>query len=196
MAVASVSGGSIVQRMVGAARLDIPTYEEVEADSSATNQALTVVVLGALATGIGAAIGAMMAGAGGNVVGPLIGGVVRGLIGYAIWSYVIFFVGTKMFGGTATWGETLRTLGFASSVQILTILSFVPVVGGILALVVGIWGMVTSFIATRQALDISNGKTFGAIIVSFIVLVIVMLILSPIFALIGLASPMPSVPMT
>ena len=41
------------QRMIGAAKLRPETYEEVEADSSATLQAMSVVVLVALATGIG-----------------------------------------------------------------------------------------------------------------------------------------------
>ena len=39
--------------MMGAAKLDVSVYEEVEVDSSATVQALAVVVLVALATGIG-----------------------------------------------------------------------------------------------------------------------------------------------
>ncbi len=43
----------MIIRMMGAARLDTALYEEVEADSSATVQAMAVVVLVALATGIG-----------------------------------------------------------------------------------------------------------------------------------------------
>ena len=42
----------MIKRMIGAAKLDIATYEEVEADTSATRQAMVVVVLVALATGI------------------------------------------------------------------------------------------------------------------------------------------------
>ena len=43
---------SLVDRMIGASRLDVHIFEEVEADTSATRQALSVVVLVALATGI------------------------------------------------------------------------------------------------------------------------------------------------
>ncbi|MCZ6891964.1 MAG: hypothetical protein O7F09_05560, partial [Chloroflexi bacterium] len=42
----------MIQRMIGAARLNVGVYEEVEADKSATGQAMAVVVLAALATGI------------------------------------------------------------------------------------------------------------------------------------------------
>jgi hypothetical protein len=163
--------------MTRAARLEVPLYEEVEADTLATNQALLVVVLVSLASGIGQAIGASMAGAPRGIVGPLIGGILMALIGWAVWSYVVYAVGTRFFGGTATYGELLRTLGFAESPGVLLILSFVPVLGPILAFVVGIWTLVASFIATRQALDIDNTKTILTIVVGVIALVLVFIIL-------------------
>ena len=43
------------QRAIGAARLEIPVFEEIEADRDATGQALLVVVLSNLAAGIGVA---------------------------------------------------------------------------------------------------------------------------------------------
>src|SRR5215470_2642958 len=99
MALASTPSASLPDRMLRAARLNVPLYEEVEADTTATTQALTVVVLVALATGIGNAI----AGASrGNVVGALIGGIIAALIAWAVWSFVTYFVGTRFFGGVAT----------------------------------------------------------------------------------------------
>jgi hypothetical protein len=164
--------------MLRAARLNVPLYEEVEADTTATTQALTVVVLVSLATGIGNAI----AGASrGNVVGALIGGIVTALIGWAVWSFVTYFVGTRFFGGVATYGEVLRTLGFAESPGVLTILSFIPILGGIISFVAGIWIIVTSFIAIRQALDISNGKTVGVIVVGILAIVVVVAIIAALF---------------
>ena len=55
---ASQGAHSMVDRMIGASRLDVHIFEEVEADTSATRQALSVVFLVALATGI-ASIGAL-----------------------------------------------------------------------------------------------------------------------------------------
>jgi hypothetical protein len=171
------TSSSIVNRMLRAARLEVPLYEEVEADLTATNQALLVVVIVAVASGIGSGI----AGGTGGVVGRLIFGLLTALLGWAVWSYVVYFVGTRFFGGTATYGELLRTLGFAESPSVLLILSFIPVVGGILSLVVGIWTIVTSFIATRQALDIDNTKTFFTILIGAVALIIVITILSLIY---------------
>jgi len=181
MAYPATTSASLPDRMLRAARLSVPLYEEVEADTTATNQALTVVVIVALASGIGAAVSASMNGAGGNVIGQLIGGIISALLGWAIWSFVIFFVGTRIFGGTATYGELLRTLGFAETPGVLTLLVFIPVLGGIISFAAAIWVLVASFIGTRQALDISNGKTIGTIVVALIVLVVVVAILATLF---------------
>ena len=78
---------SFVERVVGAARLDIRTYEEVEADASATPQAMGVVVLVALASGIGA-----LSTGGTGVVGS----VVAALVGWAAWAAVIWLIGTEL----------------------------------------------------------------------------------------------------
>ena len=181
------TSSSMVNRMLRAARLEVPLYEQVEADLTATNQALLVVVLVAVASGLGAAIGASIAGtSAGGLIGRLVSGLLTALIGWAVWSYVVYFVGTRFFGGTATYGELLRTLGFAESPSVLLIFSFIPVLGGILSVVVGIWTLVSSFIATRQALDIDNTKTFFTILIGaaalLIVFTIVTAILGTVFA--------------
>jgi hypothetical protein len=180
MAYATTSS-SIVNRMIRAARLEVPLYEELEADITATNQALLVVVLVALAAGIGQAIGATLSGNSRALLGLLVSGVLSALISWAVWSYVVYFVGTRFFGGTATYGELLRTLGFAQAPRVLAILSFIPVLGGIIALVAAIWTLVASFIATRQALDIDNVKTFFTILIGAVALIIVIAIISLIF---------------
>ena len=46
----------LVNRMIRAARLDTSLYEEVEHDQSATSQAMQVVLIVALASGIGSAL--------------------------------------------------------------------------------------------------------------------------------------------
>ena len=48
---------TFVERMVGAAKLDVRVYEEIEGDRSAMLQALAVVVLSAVAGGIGVGSG-------------------------------------------------------------------------------------------------------------------------------------------
>jgi hypothetical protein len=176
--------------MIRAARLDVGLYNEVEADTTANNQALTVVVLGAVASGIGSALGSVVAGRPGVALGGLIGGVVLALIGWAVWSYVMYFVGTRLFHGTATYGELLRTLGFAYTPSVLLILGFIPFLGGIIDLVVFIWLIVAGFIAIREALDLDTGNTIATIVVGFIAYAIVAAIVVAIFGALGVGALM------
>src|SRR5437879_13656008 len=99
MAYAATSS-SMTNRMIRAAKLEVPLYEEVEAEITATNQALLVVVLGAVASGIGALLGGVVGGSSaGGLVGLLIVGILSALIGGGVWSYVVCFVGTRYVGG-------------------------------------------------------------------------------------------------
>ena len=177
------TGGSLVQRMIRAARLDAGVYEELEADRSATSQAATAVGIVAVCNGVGAALAAQFIARPEGVPGPnpilaLVGGVVGALLGWLIWSYVTYFVGTRFFGGTATPGELLRTIGFAQSPGVLNLLSFIPVVGGIIALVTGIWALVAGIVAVRQALDFDTGKAILTTVIGWIFLVIVIVLVS------------------
>ena len=177
------TGGSLVQRMIRAARLDAGVYEELEADRSATSQAATAVGIVAVCNGVGAALAAQFIARPEGMPGPnpilaLVGGVVGALLGWLIWSYVTYFVGTRFFGGTATPGELLRTIGFAQSPGVLNLLSFIPVVGGIIALVTGIWALVAGIVAVRQALDFDTGKAILTTVIGWIFLVIVIVLVS------------------
>jgi hypothetical protein len=159
--------------MIRAARLDPSLYEEVEADDTATTQALLVVILSSVSSGIGTAISTALAGHGGGTVGVgLIGGLLSAFIGWAAWSFITYFVGTKVFGGTASFGELLRTLGFSNSPNVLLILSFIPILGGFISFAVWVWGLIAMIVAVRQALDFTTGKAVLTCIVGWIVAII------------------------
>jgi hypothetical protein len=152
---------SFVQRMVGAAMLDPAAYEEVEHDGSATGQAALVVVMSAIAGGIGAS------GSGNEAV---VGAVLMALFQWVAWCIITYAVGTGVFRGTATPGELLRTVGFAQTPGILMILGGIPLLGGLIRLVVGIWTLVAVIIAIRQALDVD---TFKAVLTALIGLAVI-----------------------
>ena len=79
-------------------------------------------------------------------------------VGWLLWSGVTYLIGDKLLGGTATWGELLRTIGFAQSPGVLYVLAVLPIVGGLVRLLVMIWLLVAGIVAIRQALDFSTGK--------------------------------------
>jgi hypothetical protein len=163
---------SIVDRMRGAAMFDVPTYEEVEHDTSATGQAAVVVVLAALAAGIG------------NVFrgGPgIIMGIVGSLLGWVAWSGITYFIGTRVFKGTATWGELARTLGFAQAPGVLMVLAIIPLLGWLVRVAVGLWMLGTGIVAIRQALDVDTGKAVMTALVGWLAMVAVTLVLGWMF---------------
>lgn len=163
----------MIQRMIGAARLDTATYEEVEADGSATRQAMTVVVLVALATGIGSL------GSGGPL--GLVFGIVLGIVGWALWAGITYFVGTTIFKTPETdanWGQLARTLGFAQSPGVLKVFAVIPGIGALVFAIVSIWQLVAMVIAIRQALDYtSTWRAVGVAVVGFIVYAVLLGIL-------------------
>jgi hypothetical protein len=149
--------------MKGAALLHIDTYEEVEADHTATGQAAGVVALVAIAQAIG--------GAGEGGFG-IFAGVISALLGWLLWAGITYLIGAKLFGGTATWGELLRTIGFAQTPGVLYVLGLIPVLGGIIRFGVAIWVLIAGIIAIRQALDINTGKAILTAVLGWLVIML------------------------
>ena len=152
-------------RIIRASKLDVNLYEEVEADKSALTQAMGVVVLSSLAAGLGSITS-------GGPTGVVMGTILA-LIGWLIWSYLTYIMGTKLLSTPETkadYGELLRTIGFSSSPGLIRILGIIPGLRGIVFLVAGIWMLVAMIIAVRQALDYqSTFRAVGVCIIGWIV---------------------------
>jgi hypothetical protein len=173
-----VGSQQIVNRMIGAAKLDVATYEEVERDQSATTQAFIVVVLAAIAGGIGSL--------GDNGFAGFIGGILIAIVGWAAFSYIVFFVGTRFLATTQTEadaGQLLRTIGFASSILIVSVVGFIPILGPIVSFVAFIWFIVAAVVAVRQALEMSTGRAILTSVIAGIGYIIVAAIIGAIFGL-------------
>ena len=167
----------MLRRMIGAAALNVNVYEEVEAERSATLQALLVVLLVSLATGVGSL------SSGG--VGGLVAGIILGIVGWGLWALITYVIGTTLLrtpGTEADWGQLLRTLGFAQSPGILRVFGFIPVIGPIIFFATAVWQLVTMVVAVRQALDYrSTWRAIGVVIVGFVPYAIVLAVLDRVF---------------
>ena len=165
----------LIDRMIRAAKLDVSLYEEVEKDVKAMDQAILVVIIASICAGIGMAIQGQMGGVSGLVFGLVIG-VITALVGWFIWSFITYFIGTRVFKGpktSATYGELLRPIGFSATPGVIRIFSFIPILGGVITFVAMIWSLVAMVVAVRQALDFSTGRAIATCIVGFIVLVVI-----------------------
>lgn len=168
-----VARRTMTERMIGAAKLDVDTYEEIEHDTTATRQAAGVVAMVAVAQAI--------AGIGGDL-GTMVGGLLAAFVGWGLWAGVTYIIGDKLLGGTATWGELLRALGYAQAPGVLLVLAVIPLFGGVIRFAVSIWILVAGFIGLREALDIGNWKTALTAVLGWLTLAIPMALLSGIGA--------------
>jgi len=174
--------------MLRAAKLDKNFYEEVEADTSYGQDALMVVILAALANGIGSFFGSLFSGGGllGSM-GSLVMGILVGVVGYYIWVFVAQYVGTRFFKGTGDFGEVQRAFGFAYAPQVLNIFRFIPCVGAFVPLVTWLWSLVTGFVAIRQSLDQDDTNAALTMLVAFLVVAVFTALLGIIAGMMGLA---------
>lgn len=161
----TVAGRSMTRRMIGAATLDVPTYEEVEHDTTATGQAAGVVALAAVARGIGSV---------GHGSASIVGALVAAFLGWLVWSGITYLIGTRLFDGKATWGELLRTLGFAQAPGLLMVVGFLPILGWLVEVAVAVWLLIAGIVALRQALDVSTGKAVLTAVIGWLAVAIPM----------------------
>ncbi len=173
---------SLKDRIIRAAKLDVNLYEEVEADKGALGQAMTVVVLSSMAAGIGSIA---KGGLGGIFIGTI-----AALIGWYLWAYLTYFIGTKLLPEPQTkadHGELLRTIGFSSSPGLIRVFGIIPGLGMIVFSAASMWMLVAMVIAVRQALDYKS--TLRAVGVCVIGWIIQILIFAFLFGMLGGPKP-------
>jgi hypothetical protein len=142
-------------RMLGALRLDAGTFEEIERDPEATNQAFMVVVLAGVAGGVSQIRENSTAVA---------AGMTSNLAGWSLFALLAWVIGTRLFGTAetaATWSELARTCGFAYTPTLLNALGFIPGVGMPASVVGTLWFAAAAIVAMRQALDFTTGRAIA-----------------------------------
>lgn len=160
-------------RIIRAAKLDINLYEEVELDERAMGQAIGVVVLSSAAAGIGSIVE-------GGIIG-IFWGTFSALIGWFLWAYLTYFIGTRFLPEPQTRsnpGELLRTIGFSSSPGLIRVLGIIPGLSSVIFFVASIWMLVAMVVAVRQALDYkSTWRAVGVCVIGWIVQVVIWILL-------------------
>ena len=166
------------ERIVGALKLDARTFEDIEHDPGAMGQAVGVIALAAVSTGIGNVWYGGLSG--------ILFGVFTSLIGYSLWALVVWLVGTRVMPDPATkadFAETFRVVAFAAAPSVLGIVTIIPLLGWPLLFLLWIWSIAAMVVAVRQVLDYTD--TFKAVIVviiGFVVNLVVTFFLGLLFA--------------
>jgi hypothetical protein len=139
-----------VMRLIGALAIDPITYEEVEADRTATGQAMLVVVLSSVGAGIGAR------GLGSGSLRSMVFISALSLLAWGAWALLTYQIGVKLMPEAETRadvGELLRTIGFSAAPGMLRIFGIVPGAAIPAFAITAIWMLVAMIVAVRQALD-------------------------------------------
>jgi len=160
----------MLARFIGVFKLDSKTFEEIEHNASLTFPAALIVVLVSLILGVGNGIFNSLLGLGFAKV--FLSSLIIVVVGWLIWSFATWFVGTRLFKGQADLGEMLRVIGFA---YLPLVLSIIPCVGGVIGV---IWALAAGFVAIRQGLDLDNTKAFLTLLVGAILYIILTVILN------------------
>ncbi len=145
---------NMLARMFGAARLDPHAYEDVEQDSGAMPQALLLVIVISILSGLGEYFGGD-----GEIVDALVFAAVRGVAFWAIWALMIYMIGGTILrteNTHANWGQVARGTAFAQTPGILNVLAFIGTVGPIITFVVFVWQFIGVVISARQTLDYTS----------------------------------------
>ena len=161
--------GTLAYRAMGAALLDRGTYEGIEADRTATGQAMTVVILASLAAGLGAS---GLEGPRLTVLGSF---TLLALATWIAWAVLILEIGGRHLKRRETrvdLGELLRTVGFAASPGLLQVFGLIPEARTLVFAGSWLWMFAAMVVAVQHALDLT---TLGrAMFVCAVALVVVL----------------------
>jgi Yip1 domain len=170
---------TFLQRLVGAAALDVAIYEDVEADRSATGQAMLVVLLSAVAAGLGSA------GGGRPQIGTMVFMAAMALLSWAAWALVTYSVGAKVLPGpetSADVGELLRTLGFAATPGFIQVFGVLPAMQLPAFVIASVWTLAAMVVAVRQALDYrSTGRAIAVCVLGWLLTIVIAVVAGVIF---------------
>ncbi len=161
---------TITDRMIGALRLEDATYEEIEADTTATGQAAFIVVASSLFAAMGNAL------LRGGEVNAGFAVAIAQLVGWALNAGIAYLIGTKLIPGPKTrssWGEIARTVGYANTPRFFLVAVAVPGITGLVRTGVALWVLAATVVALRSALDVGTVRAIVVGVLSSLVQLVV-----------------------
>lgn len=148
----------------------------VASDKKKTTFALGILVVAALASGLGLKFfGGFISPSWGMVLSMALYQVISAIIGI----YVLSLVAKSIFKGQAKHDAFFRVMAFGMIVTWLAIFPPLSIIGGI-------WALVIVFVILKVVHKLTTGGVIGTLLVSIIAMALISLILSPVMAMIGM----------
>ena len=178
--------GLMWSRIKTAIRLDHQGVLELKTDTTATGQAVAVLVLAGLAYGVGFTVQTEFQRHDLSVYGVIVGSLANTVtVCFAafVWSATTFLVGTRLFQGKSSYWELARPLFFASSPFILFLLITVPIppiivqgnvpvywFQGTVAVAAVAWLFISQVFALKQVMGLNLRRTVLTVAVGLLIL--------------------------
>lgn len=160
----STNISTLTHRLIGSVQLRAQSYEEVETDTSATIQAVGIVLLSSLAAAVGTGI---------RDVGSTLSLMFVAVLSWIIWVLLTLVIGTQLLpeeNTHADFRQVLRTTGFSATPGIFRVFGLIPVVGHLIFVAATIWMLFSFIVAVRQALDYSStARAFAVCLLGWLV---------------------------
>ncbi|MCL1599398.1 MAG: YIP1 family protein [Actinomycetia bacterium] len=147
---------SIIENAFRAAMLDVDFYNRAEIDTSLNIQAATVVVVANGLAGVGSAIAAESTSAAEIGIAMALG-ILSGVVGWLVWSFVANLVGTRVFHGTSDFGQMRRVIGFAYTPLAIGVIPWLGFIGAV-------WVLLAAIIAIREGMDFSTKRSVATMV--------------------------------
>ena len=141
-------------------KFDKSVYIEAKNKPGFLRFSLLIVLLVSLCTGIGTI----------NLTNDssVIRDLLSSIIGWLIWTSIIFVIGVKLLKNSSTFSQLARTLGLAYSPGVLNILGLISFISIPVLAITSIWTVISFIFALKHALEISAEKAFLISLLSFI----------------------------
>lgn len=179
----------LTERIIGAFTFRSGVYKEVEKDTSFTQTAWLLVAVVAFLSQLGSSASDNL---GSWVIGAVVG-TIFAIIGFAVGAFVINWVGRTVFNADVTFDELVRTLGLAYVWNIVGVIGVLGVLSEALTclllpvtFIAWILGLISWFVAAKEALDLEWVQTIATVILGWIALFVVTLIAGVVLGLMGL----------
>jgi hypothetical protein len=183
----------LTDRIISAFTFRREVYKEVERDTTFTSTAWLLVIVVAFLEQLGSnAARARDVGVGAWLIGTIVGTVVA-VIAFAVGAFVINWVGRTVFNADVTFEELVRTLGLAYVWHIVGVIGVLTAFSDTLkclltpvAVIAAIMGLISWFVATKEALDLEWVQTIATVILGWLALFVVMFIAAAVLGMVGL----------
>jgi hypothetical protein len=166
-----------IKQTIRVLKLDSSVYKEVQSDTGAGWQALIIVVIAALANGIGFGIARGFAWIGGWYTWIILLLLIGSIMLWFTLSLLIYLLASRVFyrhKDELTYCKLLYIIGFSSAPGLFGIFVCIPFLGGFIWIFVVLWTLISAGFALRQYLGDGVSRTLAIYLVSWFLCVIIL----------------------